>query len=37
MADTRLVLGVRVLASWPSISTSTRKFREGGKQAVKQH
>jgi hypothetical protein len=33
MADTRLVLGVRVLASWPSISTSTRKFREGGKQA----
>lgn len=33
MADTRLVLGVRVLASWPSISTSTRKLREGGKQA----
>jgi hypothetical protein len=33
MADTRLLLGVRVLASWPSISTSTRKLREGGKQA----
>src|SRR3984893_18434838 len=33
MADTRLVLGVGVRASWPSISTSTRKLREGGKQA----
>src|ERR1700676_436836 len=33
MADTRLVLGVRVLASCPSIRPATRKFREGGKQA----